>query len=185
MPSVKEIVSTILNVSISSIKRVVVLKGYHDDGKTSTLTDLIRQLHEQFPAAWIGPRKFNPERFDVSRLSEGVVIKDSTAVFKIDGVTVLIRTGGDNPSTIVHTFSIAKRYNAQIIVTALKVGEKREERSQTAYRYISEHFSFDETIIDICRKGFRNVDYRSEQEQAAELVKIVKTSISSVRNQKI
>ena len=181
----EEIVRTQVDFgALSSVRKVIVLKGYQNDGKTAILTDLIRQLCIKFPNAWFGRGNRTADKFDISKVAEYATITDSTAVFKINGVIVVVRTGGDNPSVMSDTFNVAARYKAQIVVTALKVEVNAMKKSRVliAYEYIKKTLAFEEVVIDIRGKKFRKAQYVQEKKTAGEIVKVVEECISGLKH---
>ena len=117
-------------------------------------------------------------------LNHGIIFHDIFLILssEINCVVVVVRTGGDNPSIISHTFKVAAEYNAQIVVTALKINKNgaRASRVQIAYEYIKQKLSFEEMVSDIHGKKFRNAQYVQERETASFLVKIVEDCVSSL-----
>ena len=171
MKTPEEIVDSIVNVNeLTSVKKIVVLEGEHDAGKTSTLKDVVRQVYELYPTAWMGQRKYVAEKFDIKTLSENVQSRDYTAVFKINGIVVVIRTGGDNPSVIASTFSIAAKYKAEIVVMALKVGNNKS-RAQIAFEKIMQSVKVEVVTKNIRGRVLRK--YSEETEVAKSIVSVI------------
>ena len=171
MKTPEEIVDSIVNVDeLTSLKKIVVLEGEHNAGKTSTLKDVVRQVYELYPTAWMGRRKYLAEKFDIKTLSENVQSRDYTAVFKINGIVVVIRTGGDNPSVIASTFSIAAKYKAEIVVMALKVANNKS-RAQIAFEKIMQSVKVEVVTKNIRGRVLRK--YSEETEVAKSIVSVV------------
>ena len=60
MKSVEDVVvDKIEATDITCVRKVVLLKGHGDDGKTTILKDVVRQLHEMYPNAWALNRRGN------------------------------------------------------------------------------------------------------------------------------
>ena len=173
-PTVDDVVRLRVDVQqITSVKQVIMLKGFRDDGKTTALKEVIKRLHQRFPNAWRSRKRYNPEKFELSGVSTVVKAQDWLAVLEINGITVLIYTGGDNPSIIANTFALAVRYKAQIVVTALKVAKEGcgTTRAQQAYELIAKERSLEATYVDICGKKLRSVQVT--QNIAEEIVGII------------
>ena len=178
MKSVEDVVvGKIGATDITCVRKVVLLKGHGDDGKTTILKDVVRQLHEMYPNAWALNRKYNACQFDITIVSEDRKSGDYVAVYRINGIVVLIYTGGDNPSFIVNTFVMAARYNAQVVVSALKVGDDCESktRAQLAYDIIEGRGAFETTSVDIRGRRLRTVT--EERVVAEQIVGIINTLV--------
>lgn len=173
-PTVFDVVRSGVEVKeITCVKQVIMLKGFRDDGKTTVLKEVIKRLHQLFPNAWKSHNRYDPKQFDLSKVSTVVKNRDWLAVLEINGITVLIYTGGDNPSVIARTFAIAVKVEAQIVVTALKVKKEGNgtTRAQQAYDLIANGKSFETTCVDICGRRLRSV--QASQSVAKEIVEIV------------
>lgn len=178
-PTVEDVVRSNVEVQqITCVKRVIMLKGFRDDGKTTVLKEVIKMLHKRFPDAWRSHNRYDPGKFELSEVSTDVKAKDWLAALEINGIMVLIYTGGDNPSIVANTFAIAVRYNAQIVVTALKVAKEGCEttRAQQAYDLIANGTSFETTYVDICGKKLRDVS--ATRKRAEEIVEIILRQVS-------
>lgn len=171
MKTPKEIIGMVDMNALMCMKKVLVLKGYRDDGKTSTLKELIRQVNELYPNTWCMRGKYSAEKYDVKTLVDGVKYGDRSAVFKINGVVVVIHTAGDNPSAISRTFTIAAKYRAQIVVMALKVNDGEKSRAQIAFEEIRQSVSCEFVEFDI--RGRRLRTFEVESEFAETIVSVI------------
>ena len=174
MKSVEDVVvGKIGATEIACIKKVVLLKGHGDCGKTTILKDVVRQLHEMYPNAWALNRRYNAHKFDITLVSEDRKSGDYVAVYRINGIVVLIYTGGDNPSIVVNTFVMAAKYKAQVVVSALKVRDEGESktRAQLAYDMIERRGAFETTSVDIRGRSLRTI--AEERVVAEQIVGII------------
>ena len=174
MKSVEMVVSErITTTDITCVKNVVVLKGYVDDGKTTVLKEVVRQLHEMYPDAWALRRRYDARKFDITMVVANEDGGDCVAVYKINGIVILIFTGGDNPSVVTNTFAMAAKYRAQVVVSALKVKNEgcMKTRAQLAYELIERRASFETTYVDICGRRLRSAP--EEQIVAREIVGVI------------
>lgn len=107
------------NIKLESLKHVIVLKGYNNDGKTSVLKCLIEELYKRNPKNWIGKQKFNPEKVEVEK-SKG----EYRAVFNYKGIIIAIQTAGDTRDIIIKNFQYFEKCKVSIAITAVRVHEK-------------------------------------------------------------
>ena len=84
--------------SFKSLKQVIALEGYRDDGKTSVIKTLIGELYRRDPKSWKGYRRFNPDKV---KITGAKCESEYSAVFCYRGVTIAIYSRGDNPSVIL------------------------------------------------------------------------------------
>jgi len=136
----------------TSLKWVLALKGFHDDGKTSTLKTLIRLLHERDPQSWLC--KFDARKVAVTG---NRAEREYHAVICYKGVIVVILTGGDSPSVILGNFRSFVYHKAVVGITAVKVNAdgKSETRAAVAYRKMVERLHVQECVVDIRGRKLR------------------------------
>ena len=90
-PTVDDVVRLRVDVQqITSVKQVIMLKGFRDDGKTTALKEVIKRLHQRFPNAWRSRKRYNPEKFELSGVSTvvGLFIYSTSPV--LDGALISI-----------------------------------------------------------------------------------------------
>ena len=162
---------------LTCLKSAIILRGLKDDGKTTTLKDTIRQMHDLYPCAWIAHTKYNAERFDIFKpeLTGG----DYMAVFRINGIVIVMYTGGDNPSILARVFSAVVRYQATIVVSALKISGKKSKmtRAQVAYERIECELNLETTYVDICGQKLRVA--KDERKVATRIVDTIQKMVQN------
>lgn len=151
--------SKITMEKITCVRSTIVVRGYGDDGKTTLLKEVIKQLYQLFPDSFRSRKSYDPSQFDLTKVSAAVKAGDRWAIFEIKGIKILIFTGGDNAGVIRDTFARAVKVNAQIVVSALKISEEGtgQSRAQQAYELIRTRASFETIFVDIRGKKLRSV----------------------------
>lgn len=158
--------------SFKSLKQVIALEGYHDDGKTSVIKTLIGELYRRDPKSWKGSRKFNPDKV---KITGSKYESEYSAVFCYRGVMIAIYTGGDNPSVNAGSFEFFARHHAVIGITAVKVEvEGKTTLAATAYAQAESIIGFKSTKISIRGKLLR------EEKQEMVIVKEIIASLDAI-----
>lgn len=139
-------------IKLESLKHVIVLKGYNNDGKTSVLKCLIEELYKRNPQGWMGKKKFNPDKVDVEKSTT-----EYCAVFNYKGIIIAIQTAGDTKDIIVRNFKYFEKHRASIAITAVRVHMegKAEIVAEHAYAEIEATRSFVSHDISIEGKRLR------------------------------
>ena len=138
-------------IQVERLKHVIVLKGCNNDGKTSVLKLLIKELYRRNPQGWAEPSPFNPIRVDVTNMNE------YHAVFNYHGVRIEIRTGGDTTNIIVKNFECFDKHQVEIGITAVRVHQegKAEVVAEHVYAEIDSMRRFTSHEISIVGKKLR------------------------------
>ena len=165
--------------SFKSLKQVIALEGYHDDGKTSVLKMLIAELYRRDSKSWRKDRKYDPTMVKVS----GSQCKgDYSAVFCYKGVFIAITTGGDNPSVLAENFEFFARYHAVVGITAVKVNAENETfLAATAFEQSELIIGFKSRKIDIRSRKLR--DEQSEMSVVNDIIKALDLVVSEVKKE--
>ena len=158
--------------SFKSLKQVIALEGYQNDGKTSVIKALIGELYRRDSKSWRGVRKFNPDKV---KITGAKCESEYSAVFCYRGVTIAIYSRGDNPSVIAGNFEFFARHHAVIGITAVKVeDEGKTTLAATAYAQAESIIGFKSTKISIRGKRLR------EEKQEMVIVKEIIASLDAI-----
>ena len=152
--------------AFKSLKQVIALEGYRDDGKTSVIKTLIGELYRRDPKSWKGYRRFNPDKV---KITGAKCESEYSGVFCYRGVTIAIYSRGDNPSVIAGNFEFFARHQAVIGITAVKVEvEGKTTPAATAYAQVESIIGFKSTRISI-----RGGKLREEKQEMVIVEKII------------
>ena len=152
--------------SFKSLKQVIALEGYQNDGKTSVIKALIGELYRRDPKSWKGYRRFNPDKV---KITGAKCESEYSAVFCYRGVTIAICSWGDNPSVMASSFEFFARHQAVVGITAVKVEvEGKTALAATAYAQAESILGFKSTRISI-----RGEKLREEKQEMVIVEKII------------
>lgn len=152
------------NLHLDRLRHVCKVVGLPDDGKSTILKNLIKDLYNDPDVKYID---------SASRIERVMSVNDTKAVFEYKGVRIAIFTAGDNTSLIVNAFRYACSVDAEILVLAVRthMEGKIETAAEFTFASVAARTSFAESEIKITGRRIR------EQRITCECVNEIKHTI--------
>lgn len=163
------------SLHIEKIRHVYKVVGLPDDGKSTILKNLIKDLGSDPDVKYID---------SASRIERVMSVNDTRAVFEYKGIRIAICTAGDNTGLIVNAFRYAYSVDAEILVLAVRTHKegKIETAAEFTFASIAARASFVESEFTIT--GSRIREQRLTCGFVRELTHAIKKNIQCFKEAK-
>ena len=97
-------------MNLTNLKRLIVLEGDSNSGKTTTLNDVYNKLKTAFPQS----TPLYEKTFKSGSLKDHLLVMTGKA-----GRLTAIHTSGDDANRVVRSFAVAEKFKCEVLVMAV------------------------------------------------------------------
>lgn len=145
-------------MKLSNLKRLIILKGDSNSGKTTTLNDVYDTLKAKFP-------QNTPIVDKVFKSNKGSPDDHLLVMKGKAGRLTAIHTAGDDANRVVRSFGIAEHFNCEVLVMAVSVPVRQSTipLAEIAFDEIVRANALQPNMHQTQRQGAGNLNQRVQQ----------------------